>query len=206
MKYHYLYKITNNINGKIYIGRHSTDNLGDEYKGSGVALTRAYKKHGSNNFTKTILAYCETFDCVCNLEAVVVTLDFINRSDTYNMVEGGSFGYGRHSDASKRKMSRFHSGRPRSAKHKAGLAKSIDRPWKHGWTKHKPERLNQYLRLDDLYSLFKTIDHNSIYKFNNLVNNVLGFEVTEAVLLYFNKHGDPKEDSEWIKFMESHHG
>lgn len=32
-KYNYIYKITNHINGKIYIGKHSTDNLNDEYMG-----------------------------------------------------------------------------------------------------------------------------------------------------------------------------
>ena len=39
-KYFYLYKVTNMINGKIYIGVHSTDNLNDSYMGSGVALHR----------------------------------------------------------------------------------------------------------------------------------------------------------------------
>lgn len=40
-KYNYLYKITNKINGKIYIGIHSTNKLNDKYMGSGGPLLKA---------------------------------------------------------------------------------------------------------------------------------------------------------------------
>lgn len=43
MKSHLIYKITNLINNKIYIGYHSTNDIHDNYFGSGVALNKAIK-------------------------------------------------------------------------------------------------------------------------------------------------------------------
>lgn len=91
-QYYYLYKITNLINNKIYIGIRSTNNLNDGYFGSGVTLRKAIKKYGRENFNKEIL---EWFDWRCeaiNREEQIVNLDFVKRSDTYNMTIGGQGG------------------------------------------------------------------------------------------------------------------
>ena len=53
-----IYEITNNINGKTYVGQHKTDNINDNYFGSGIAITQAVEKYGKENFTKTILEEC----------------------------------------------------------------------------------------------------------------------------------------------------
>ena len=91
---HYLiYKITNNLNGKIYIGKHKTDRLDDDYFGSGTILKMAQSKYGIENFTKTILFYCANEEEMNLLEKLVVTPEFCARKDTYNINVGGDGGW-----------------------------------------------------------------------------------------------------------------
>ena len=42
----YVYLTENLINGKCYIGRHSSPTFDKKYKGSGVAIKKAIKKYG----------------------------------------------------------------------------------------------------------------------------------------------------------------
>lgn len=52
----YIYEITNNINGKTYIGQHiKKDENFNIYLGSGTNIRRAVEKYGKENFTKRIL-------------------------------------------------------------------------------------------------------------------------------------------------------
>jgi len=58
--YHYVYMITNLINGKKYIGDRTIDKLPDDYLGSGSYLNLAIKKYGKQNFKKEILEFFPT--------------------------------------------------------------------------------------------------------------------------------------------------
>ena len=51
-----IYKTTNIINGKIYIGQDTKNN--PNYFGSGKLIKNALKKYGKPNFRKDILDYC----------------------------------------------------------------------------------------------------------------------------------------------------
>ncbi len=56
--YHFVYKTTNTINGKFYIGKHSTKNIEDGYLGSGRSIRDAIIKYGKENFEKEIIGFC----------------------------------------------------------------------------------------------------------------------------------------------------
>ncbi len=58
--YGYVYKTTNLINGKIYIGQHSKDKFDIDYYGSGTNLKQDLKFFGKHNFKIEVLDWCET--------------------------------------------------------------------------------------------------------------------------------------------------
>ncbi len=89
-----IYKITNKINGKIYIGKHQTKDLNDGYMGSGKRLRHALNKYGIENFEKEILFQFVTEEEMNSKEAELVTEEFCLREDTYNMCPGGKGGWG----------------------------------------------------------------------------------------------------------------
>lgn len=96
-----IYKITNLIDGKIYIGKHQTSNINDDYMGSGTYIRSAISKYGIENFQKDILFVFETYDEMNNKEIEIVNEEFIKRSDTYNIELGGK---GSFKGATKRRL------------------------------------------------------------------------------------------------------
>jgi hypothetical protein len=89
-----IYQITNKITGKIYVGMHATCNLDDGYMGSGKRIIASIRKHGEENFIKTILHVFDNETDMRRKESEIVTEQFCLRDDTYNLVEGGKGGFG----------------------------------------------------------------------------------------------------------------
>jgi hypothetical protein len=89
-----VYKITNVNDGKFYIGKHQTDNIDDDYFGSGKLLKRAIAKYGKDNFRKEILFQFKTEEEMNTKEKELVTEEFCKRKDTYNICPGGQGGFG----------------------------------------------------------------------------------------------------------------
>ena len=87
-----IYRITNLINGKTYIGQHKyKDTPYDSYMGSGVALHRAFKKYGIENFTKDIIvANIEDKETIDRLEIKYIEFErSSNGNGCYNLANGG---------------------------------------------------------------------------------------------------------------------
>jgi hypothetical protein len=92
-KYHFIYKTTNNLSGKYYIGMHSTDNLKDGYMGSGRRLRYSINKYGKDNHTREVLEYCSSREELKSREAEIVSLNEIAKEDCINLVVGGEGGF-----------------------------------------------------------------------------------------------------------------
>lgn len=111
--YYTIYKITNTINNKIYIGSHATKDLSDNYMGSGKRLKQALEKYGLANFKKEILFVFKDSTSMYLKESELVDENFVKRTDTYNLKIGGIGGLKgyNHSKETKNAISKKNKGK-----------------------------------------------------------------------------------------------
>ncbi len=88
--FHFTYQTKNILNNKTYVGIHSTKNLNDGYLGSGIALQKAIKKYGKENFTMIPLAFFDSRNEALEEEAFIVDLKWVNDENNYNLSGGGT--------------------------------------------------------------------------------------------------------------------
>jgi group I intron endonuclease len=126
-KYHFVYLTVNKINGKCYVGSHSTNDINDNYFGSGVALKESISKYSKNNFIRIILKYFDNYIDSRNTEKI-----YIDKFDTlspngYNIcpIGGMQKGICCHSEETKEKIGLKHKGKKLSeeTKEKIKLSK-----------------------------------------------------------------------------------
>ena len=91
---HKLYKITNQINGKVYVGitkleldqrwkQHVSQSKSPKYP-----LHRAINKHGQDNFCITLLYECDDRRTISEMEEPTI-LSYDSRENGYNVAKGG---------------------------------------------------------------------------------------------------------------------
>ena len=90
----YIYKTTNLLNGKFYIGKRVYRKKDDNwYLGSGIYLNRAIKKYGREYFKKEILEWCNNKIHLCEREIYwIKQLNATNKEIGYNLSLGGDGG------------------------------------------------------------------------------------------------------------------
>jgi hypothetical protein len=88
-KYHFIYKTTNIITKKYYIGMHSSDNLVDGYVGSGRRLKYSINKYGKENHIREIIEFCKTREELKLREKEIVNLNEIANQECMNLKVGG---------------------------------------------------------------------------------------------------------------------
>ncbi len=86
----FIYKTTNLVNGKFYVGQCSNDPR-EKYLGSGVLLIQAIEKYGKHNFRREILQYAEQED-LDDLEKIWIK-KLRAQELGYNLHEGGRGGW-----------------------------------------------------------------------------------------------------------------
>lgn len=87
----YIYKTTNLINNRSYIGKKQKEIFDPTYYGSGLILKEAIKKYGKENFSIEILSWATTTVELNKLEELYIS-QYRAISDLYNIAKGGTGG------------------------------------------------------------------------------------------------------------------
>jgi len=91
--YGYIYKTTNLINGKSYIGQHKSQVFDRDYHGSGKLIRRAFEKYGIENFKTELLKWCETRSDINKYEKIYIHIyHSTDLAVGYNISKGGDGG------------------------------------------------------------------------------------------------------------------
>ncbi len=185
-KFHYVYVITNLVNNKQYIGDHSTDNLKDDYLGSGKPLfENAKKKYKRENFKKDILEFFDTKQGAFDAQEKYIFKYSTLAPSGYNLSpKGGLRVQGCHSKETIEKIRQSNLGKKRSEKTKKKISES-----------HKCPR--QPLSMKTRKKISKSLKGKNIGK-------VRTDEYKENLRKYASEH--KKENNYWKdkKFSEEH--
>lgn len=90
--HHIVYRTTCMLDGRTYIGVHSTNDLEDGYLGSGILIDRAVKAYGPENFTREILSHHPSRLEASEEEKRLVHSEYILCPKNFNLRVGGDNG------------------------------------------------------------------------------------------------------------------
>lgn len=106
----YIYKTTNLINGKIYVGQHKANSFEpDIYIGSGTLFRRAVNKYGAENFKNELICECISQKDMDDKE--ILWIEELNTTDSsigYNITKGGFGGAGPRTEQTKRQIAEYN--------------------------------------------------------------------------------------------------
>jgi group I intron endonuclease len=157
--FYLVYKTTNKVNGKYYIGCHQTENLDDGYLGSGKLLKRAISKYGRDNFSVEIIEILEKKEDMFLLEKKLVNTECVNDNLSYNLKIGGSGGNPgivgafkgkRHSEVIKEKIREAALNQVTTEEKRRKLSENA-------WAKRDPEKQKEHAR--KISSKLKSDEH-----------------------------------------------
>lgn len=140
----FIYKTTNLINNKIYVGKHFQYETSafDGYLGGGVWIKRVIKKYGKENFIRETIEYCPS-DNINEREMYWISeLSATNPLIGYNITNGGEGANGyKITQEDKIKMSKAHKGNKLTQDHRNKISESLkgEKSYMYG-TKHSEDR------------------------------------------------------------------
>jgi hypothetical protein len=192
--FYLVYKTTNLIDGKYYVGCHQSESLDDGYIGSGKHLKRAVKKYGKENFKREILYQASSKEEMFQLEKSIVSESLVNDPMSYNLKIGGSggnpgivgaFSGRKHTNETKEKIRASSLSQQLTEKTRKLLCEN-------NWSKRDPIAHREHMRR--ISKIPKTAEHNAKVAAANLgkivINNgTIAKRVDKTQLSEYQKIG-----------------
>lgn len=157
-----VYKTTNLINGKIYVGKDEGDR--PNYLGSGYILRKAIEKYGRESFHKEVLEVCISREILEEREKHwIKELNATDPKIGYNLAEGGTGGntyFGKTEEEMneiKEKISKSGKGRIFSEEHRRRLAEHARSRKGNKPCKFKGQKYEDYMSPDKVAEIRKKI-------------------------------------------------
>lgn len=102
----YIYKTTNLINNKIYIGQHKSNEFDSNYYGSGKLISLTIKKYGKENFKVELIDTADNLNELTEKEYYYIKLYKSSiEYNNYNLLRDNDKGIFKHDDSSKKQIS-----------------------------------------------------------------------------------------------------
>jgi group I intron endonuclease len=197
-----IYKTTNLINGKFYVGKDERNK--PDYLGSGINLQRAIKKYGKENFIKETLEVCSTREELIEREKYWIT-ETKAQELGYNIADGG-WGGNTYTEETKEKVSQLFKGRyvsPETVeKRKQTRAKNPDR-YKH--SDETKKAIGDFHRGKDISDEQKIKLSKRMKNFTNYSPEFLALQKSENKLGEKNSMWGKKHTEETKAKMSSSH-
>ena len=195
MRYYYIYKITllkGTLKNHYYFGQHITDNINDNYAGSGTLLITYYNKYGkieNETYIKEIISFHHSTEELNIAEANIIGDKYKSDKMCINLCAGGRRpGY---SDEFRKKLSESHKGKT---------------PWNKG--KHLSEEQKQQiskLKQGNKYHLGHKLSEEQ--KHNVSIGTIIAMSNPEVrVKISKAKKGKKLSEETKKKMSESHRG
>lgn len=206
MKSNEVYKITNKVTGKIYIGI-TNQGSGARYRhhwyeariGESAPIHKSMAKYGEENFTLEIIDFADTYEELKEKERFwIKELNSMDRKIGYNLTEGGDGTFGRmHSEETKEKIRQKAIGRKMSEETKKKMSeirsgKCTDKQKAHleNISKARCKKVYQY-----------TVDGKFIAEYPSMISAAKATGINRDTIRMQIKN-PPKRENDWrIKFI-----
>lgn len=225
MTYRYIYMIKNLLNGKSYIGQHTTKKEYDNYYGSGSELLKDMKKIGIFNFVKGIIEYCDSIDQLNEREKYWIG-EYNTVENGYNICKGGGdypilygekngFFNKKHSEETKKKISEMRKLRDPWNKGKKGVQKATEKQKQIASERHSGEGNWNFGRKGELSPSFglkrskktkkklsetkKGAKNPNVGEFEILAPDGKFYRVISGIPDFLNQHKEYKIDK-WVLY------